>query len=261
MPTILHLEQASHDSICPDLTSQIPFRNLIPDFANLTEHLKKNHFKSEGGNHKKCKDQRPLDWVQEKTLCTKDEGRSVGQTSADMLSEPPPPPINSETLPTISVTRMRPRRMCAFLCNDTEVFDSESQHILSDEVNTSGTFVGSSGGNSEEEGEGVEESRLSDLRGTYEIRRSNIKRLQHEIQSLPEKPDSTEAALPQFLLRCSCESEEDGLTCNSADFSMVDSKENSSSVNLSSKKRRQWFKGTRIRLRRLLLRCSKAEDE
>ncbi|VUZ46453.1 unnamed protein product, partial [Hymenolepis diminuta] len=144
------------------------------------EYLKKNNFKLEGGNYKKSKNQRPIDWVQEKTFRTKAGGRTAGQASDDILSESPPPPINSETLPTISVTRMRPRGMCAFLYNDTEVIDSESQHILTGEVNTSGTFAESSGGNSEEEGE--EESRLSDLRGTYEIRRSNIKKLQHEIQ-------------------------------------------------------------------------------
>nr|CDS30312.2 hypothetical transcript [Hymenolepis microstoma] len=158
------------------------------------EHIKSNHLESGEENVNKT-----------------NNGEAIPSTT-DMLSQPPPPPIKSDTLPTISVTRMGPRRMCDFPWYDKEVIDSASEYILCDEVNRSETMSEGRSGewvaveDEVEDGEKEKEveSGHRDLRGTFEISRLSVGKLQCGME--PEKPDSVESKLPQFPLKCSCES-------------------------------------------------------
>nr|CDS33051.1 hypothetical protein HmN_000086800 [Hymenolepis microstoma] len=172
-----------------------------------------------------------------------------------MLSEPPPPPIKSDSLPTISVTLMRSKRICDLPWYDKEIMGSEDQYILSDEVATSETNSERRVGICLEE----EESRRRDLQGTFEIKRLSVEKMQYGIQ--PEKPYSGASKLPQFLMECSCGSvEEEELTSNSSDLTTVDA-EVAASATSPSTTRRQWFKGLRSRLRRFFLCCNGTEED
>ncbi|VDO15698.1 unnamed protein product [Rodentolepis nana] len=207
-------------------------------------------------------------------------------TTIAMLFEPPPPPIKSDSLPTISVTLMRSRRICDLPWYDREVMGSEAQYVLyDDEEATSGTICERRGGVDVEEDEDEEEeeegSRRRDLRGTFEIKRLSDEKLEYGME--PEKTCLRESTLPHFILNCSCESEEEDeeeekeeeeeLTTNSPHPSILDTEGMSSrlvtnslrifsaSTTSPSTTRRQWFKGLRSRLRRVFLCCNAIEED
>nr|CDS30775.2 hypothetical protein HmN_000312800 [Hymenolepis microstoma] len=173
-------------------------------------------------------------------------------TAITMLSEPPPPPIKSDSLPTISVTLMRSRRMCELPWYDKEVMGSEDQYIFSDEVALSETISERRGRSYVEEGV---------LRGTFKIKRRSVEEMQYGIQ-----PDLRESTLSHSLPMCSCESvKEEGLTSKSPHLKIVDAEGMkfrfvSNSATSPSTTRRQWFKGLRIRLRRFFLCCNGTEE-
>ncbi|VDO12369.1 unnamed protein product [Rodentolepis nana] len=182
-----------------------------------------------------------------------------------MPFEPPPPPIKSDSLPTISVTLMRSRRICDLPWYDREVMGSEAQYILYDEDATSETISERRGGiRVEEEGEEEVEvlSRRRDLRGTFEIKRLSDEKLEYGIE--PEKTCLRESTLPHFILNCSCESEEEDeeekLATNSPHPS-TDDTEVAASITSPSTTRRQWFKGLRSRLRRIFLCCNIFDED
>nr|CUU97763.1 hypothetical transcript [Hymenolepis microstoma] len=112
----------------------------------------------------------------------------------------------------------------------------------------------------EEEGEVEEvESGYRNLRGTFEISKLSCEKVQYEME--PEKPDSIESTLPQFPLKCSCESvKEEEPTSNSSQLSTVDAEDAVCATSPPST-RRWWFKGLRIRLRRLFLCYNAIEDD
>ncbi|VDN97112.1 unnamed protein product [Rodentolepis nana] len=216
---MMPLEKPSSDFLevtrsIPHLAWSLPRR--APPLVH--EHMENSQLKSEGGSVSETKNEEAI------------------PSMAEILSQPPPPPTKSDSLPTISVTRRGPRRMCDFPWLNEEVINSESEYVLADEVTTRGTMSEESGDEwvaeeeEEEEGAGEEveekveeiESRGRDLRGTFEIKRMSVDRLEYGMQ--PEKPDSIESALSPFLLNCSCESvEEDEPTSNSPHLSIVDS--------------------------------------
>ncbi|VDO06916.1 unnamed protein product [Rodentolepis nana] len=230
----------------PNLAWSFPKRTP----SHLHEDGEKKDVESKGENIEKMKE---------------DETRP---TTIAMLFEPPPPPIKSDSLPTISVTLMRSRRICDLPWYDREVMGSEAQYVLyDDEEATSETICERGGGvDVEEEKEEEEEgSRRRDLRGTFEIKRLSDEKLEYGME--PEKTCLRESTLPHFILNCSCESEEEEekeekevLTTNSPHPSIVDTEVAASNTSPPTT-RRQWFKGLRSRLRRVFLCCNAIEED
>ncbi|VDO06806.1 unnamed protein product [Rodentolepis nana] len=176
------------------------------------------------------------------------EGETRPMTIA-MLFEPPPPPIKTDSLPTISVTLMRSRRICDLPWYDKEVMGSEAQYIPCNEEATSETICERRGGirveEKEEEEEEEEGSRRRDLRGTFEIKRLSDEKLEYGME--PEKTCLRESTLPHFTLNFSCESEEEEkeeeLTTNSPHPSTVDTEGMSLRSVSNSLRICYWLKG------------------